>query len=194
MNKLRALAVFALLSVLLTVAPALADGDVASATGTARAELIAPITLVNVSDMDFGKMIKNFTAGSQTVILTPENGVGSVVSSNNTELMLMGGHGDADFSLSGEAGETVLIDAGGTFTISKDGVAAPTAQQQMTVSDITFFINDGTSDVLLNDGDTFIIPATGVSPGPDFGGTLTVNGDTETGSYSGTFTVTASYQ
>ncbi len=186
---------------LVTVATpaAFADGDTASATGTGEAQLIAPLTLTaQTGVLDFGKMIKNFSSGSHTVTLTPSTAAGGtepIVSSDNTLLMLMGGHGDADFDLTGEPGETVQISAGGSFVLSKDGVASPTAQQQMTVSSLQFLVLDSTGVVTLNDGDTFVIATTGNGgDGPDFGGTLTVNGDTETGSYSGSFTVTASYQ
>lgn len=195
------LSITALAALLITVsAPAaFADGDTASATGTGKAKLIAPLTLaVAGGDLDFGKMIKNFSSGSQTVTLTPSSaatGSEPIVSSAGALLMLMGGHGDADFSLTGEPGETVQISAGGSFVLSKDGVASPTAQQQMTVSSLQFLVTDDTGEVVLNDGDTFVVAASGNGgDGPDFGGTLTVNGDTETGSYSGNFTVTASYQ
>jgi hypothetical protein len=178
---------------------AFADGDTASATGTGRARLIAPLTLASGGgDLDFGKMIKNFSTGSHTVTLTPSSsatGSEPIVSSDNTQLMLMGGHGDADFTLTGEAGETVQLSAGGSFVLSKIGAASPSAQQQMTVDDLTFLVNVDAGEVVLNDGDTFVIAAGGTGgDGPDFGGTLTVNGDTETGSYEGSFTVTASYQ
>lgn len=169
---------------------AFADGDTASATNTARAELIAPLTLVAELEMTFGRMIKNFSTGSETVVLTPEVGSGSAVSSDNTRLMLMGGHDDGDFRLTGEVGETVQLSAGGSFVLSKDGVASPNAQQQMTVDNLTFLI-DGN---IVNDGGTFVIPAGGINQAPDTGGTLTVNGDNETGAYSGSYTVTASYQ
>ncbi len=143
-------------------------------------------------------MIKNFSTGTHTVTLTPSvvaGGSEPIMSSDNTLLMLMGGHGDADFTLTGEPGETVQISAGGSFVLTKDGVGSPSAAQQMTVSSLQFLVLDGTSNVVLNDGDTFVVGSTGNGgDGPDFGGTLTVNGDTETGAYSGSFTVTASYQ
>lgn len=199
MNKQLSFAALALLLMTLSAPVAFADGDTASATGTGKALLIAPLTLTaNSGELDFGKMIKNFSSGSHTVTLTPSSaatGSEPIVSSDNTMLMLVDGHGDADFTLTGEPGETVQISAGGSFILNKDGVGSPTAQQQMTVNSLRFLVNDDSGEVVLNDGDTFVIAANGNGgDGPDFGGTLTVNGDTETGSYTGSFTVTASYQ
>lgn len=203
MKKQLSTAAITFLFLALSAPAAFADGDTASATGTSRARLIAPLTLAVRgstlgNDLEFGQMIKNFSVGSQTVTLTPSTastGSEPIVSSDNTQLMLMGGHADADFELTGEPGETVQISTGGSFVLSKVGIASPTTQQQMTVDNLTFLVEVDAGELLLSDGDTFVIATDGTGgDGPDFGGTLTVDGDTETGSYEGSFTVTASYQ
>ncbi len=177
---------------------ALADGDSASATGDAKAKLIAPLTLTNQTAIDFGKLIKNFSSGTESVTLVPgfvEQGTpnGTISSSDNSKLMIFGGHNDGDFQLGGEGGESIQISAPAAVELSKDGVPSPTDQQKLVLSDLLFRVNRTTAPETVANGGSFVLEADGAT-NIDTGGTLTVEGDDETGSYSGSYTVTVAYQ
>lgn len=175
-----------------------ADGDTASATGDAKAKLIAPLTLTNSNPLDFGVLIKNFSTGQESVTLVPGfveqgNPTGTITSSDNAKLIVFGGHDDGDFQLSGEPGETIQVSAPASVELSKDGVAAPTAQQKLTLDAFTFLVNRTTTPELIANNGVFVLEPDG-GTNLDTGGTLHVDGDDETGSYSGTYTVTVAYQ
>ncbi len=200
-TKYHHLTIFGLILALAAFAatqPALADGDTASATGDARARLIAPLALTNQNVLDFGKLIKNFSSGMETVTLEPQfhvdgDGRGVIIPSDPARLMPFGGHTDADFLLTGEAGETIDVSAPASVELSKDGVGAPTDQQKLTLRDFRFRVNKSTTPETVPNPGSFILEADGETD-VDVGGTLEVAGDDETGSYSGSYTVTVSYQ
>lgn len=165
---------------------AVAQGSSATATQPARAEVIAPLTLINLQPLNFGKMIKNFTTGSHTLVLTPPDP--TLVSSDPAALIPMGGHDDGMMRSTGQEGEEAQIFTADSFELTKEGVATPTAQQIMTVSNIQFYsVQTG----LIGNGTFGPYPAGPVTI--ETGGTLTVNGDDEYGVYNGFFDVTIAY-
>lgn len=178
---------------------ALADGDSAATSSDAKATLIAPLTLITVTALNFGTLIKNFSSGTESVTLEPNfigegnGGQGIITSSDNSKLIPFGGENDGDLTLTGEPGYTIQVSAPVSIELSKDGVAVPTAQQKLDLDAFQFRVNKSTTPETVANGGTFVLEPDGVT-GVDTGGTLTVEGDDETGAYSGSFTVTVSYQ
>ncbi len=129
--------------------------------------------------------------------LTPEFVVsgdprGYIVSCDDAKVMPFGGHNDGDFLLSGEGGEAIQISAPASVELAKDGVGAPTEQQKLTLKDFLFRVNWTNPETVPNPG-SFILEADG-DTNVDTGGTLEIEGDDETGAYSGSYTVTVAYQ
>ncbi len=178
---------------------ALADGDSAAATSDAKAVLIAPLTLTALTALNFGTLIKNFSSGTESVTLEPNflgegnGGQGIITSSDNTKLIPFGGENDGDLKLTGESGYTIQVSAPASIELSKDGVAVPTAQQKLELDTFLFRVNRFSTPETIANGGSFVLEPGGLTD-VDTGGTLTVEGDDETGAYSGSFTVTATYQ
>ncbi len=179
--------------------PALADGNEASATGDAKARLIAPLALANEGGfLNFGELIKNSYTGNCDVILEPlfsqdGDGRGAITTCDPAKVTLFGGHSDDDFGLIGEGGETIQVSAPASVELSKDGVGSPTEQQKLTLKDFEFRVNKSTTPETVPNGGTFVLEPDGETD-VDAGGTLEIQGNDETGSYSGSYTVTVAYQ
>jgi Domain of unknown function (DUF4402) len=171
---------------------AMAQGDSASDSHTAHARLVAPLTLAENQELNFGNLIKNFSSGTQTVTMTPALSTIDIVSSDPSQLILFGGEDDGNLQAQGEPGEMVQVSADSSFELVKDGVASPTDQQKMTVDSLIFYIDEDSTGLVANGG-TFAFPSGGIA-NLESGGRLTVSGDDETGSYTGSFNVTIAYQ
>lgn len=144
-----------------------APGDTDSATGSASATIVAPITVDHVSgaELAFGTITAG-NGGTVTVDLA-----GTVTDNGDDAVVLTGSVTSADaFTLTGDANRAITVDVG-------DGVlTGPGTDMAFTTTD-----NAPTS---INGSGTGSFSV---------GGTLTV-GDTQTpGSYTGSYTVTASY-
>ena len=143
-----------------------------SATGTASATIVTPISISKTTDLSFGK-------------ISPSGSLGTVVIANNgtrsrtggTVLVTGGTVSQAVFSISGESGLTYDVTLPTSVTLD-DG-----ASNTMTVDNFTTNIaTDGTEAV--GSGATTM----------NVGATLNVAANQTAGTYSKTFTVTVAYK
>ncbi|SIO14884.1 protein of unknown function [Parasphingorhabdus marina DSM 22363] len=158
--------IFALVA--LTTAPA-AFAQSASAEG--RAIALAPLSLVNVTDLEFGTMISGPAPGTATV--NPFTGArsttGGVTGASNDSSA-------ARFVTYGGPLQFIFVTRGPLPVLTRDG-----GTETMNVSGLTL------------DGSTFrFLNAAGVVD-LNVGGTLQVGADQEPGTYRGTFDITVTY-
>lgn len=163
----------ALLLALTTFNPglALAAGNTATATGTANATVVAPlqITHTNGAAIGFGA----FTAGTGGTITVTQAGARSATGDVS---LLSGGTVAADgFTVSGAGNRAFNIATSASSTVSTGGATPATMALALSAP------ATGT----LSAGGTFALRV---------GGTLTVAANQAAGSYTGTYTVTVTYQ
>ncbi|WP_298195594.1 DUF4402 domain-containing protein [Novosphingobium sp.] len=156
----------------LTASPALAaGGNTATATGTATATVVAPLQITHTSGaaLSFGM----FTAGNGGTVSVSQAGAASVTGDIG---LVTGGTVSADsFTISGGPSRTFTISTSTGNTVAVGG--ASRANMPLAVSAPT----SGT----LSSAGTFALKV---------GGTLTVAASQPAGSYTGTYTVTVTYQ
>ena len=155
----------------LTLAAAAAFDDQATATATARAEVLQQISAVNTAELDFGTISRGSIAGQVTIAA---DGSGRSVSGG-----VSGAGGDphpAQFLASGSPNRT--------YTITHDSGATLTNGSGDTLSITTLLIDGPTTRQFGSNGESTI----GV------GGILSVAGNQAEGSYSGSFSLTVDYQ
>ena len=178
MNRFRNLvipALGAMVGLVLTSTVAMAqDPDTKTGTATAFAEIIAPIAITWVADMNFGSIVPS--AGG-TVAL-PASATPTRVATGPT----LGDPDDvasAQFTVTGEPGKTYAITLPGNGEVELDG---PALSDPMTV---TAFISSPTVAVggLLTAGTQTLY----------VGATLNVAADQAAGVYDGDFDVTVTY-
>lgn len=143
-----------------------APGDTAQDTGTAVAEIVAPITITHDGGaLDFGIIIPGTLAG--TVVVT-QSGNGTA---GGDALFVSGSTNAADsFTVTGDASRAYsIVTTGGTVTSGGNSM--------------TFITDSPASGSLSATGtDSFSV-----------GGTLNVGANQAAGSYSGSYTATVSY-
>jgi spore coat protein U-like protein len=164
MNRyLKNLAIVALMGL---ATPVLAASNTATADGTATAQVVVPISVSNVSDLDFGNLTPN---GSASVVNVSATGVRT----GPADVLVGGGSPNpATFVVDGDLGRAF------TFSLPVDGV----------------LLSSGT-DTMMVDGWTSDAPAT-LADGPtpvNVGAALHVAPTQPAGAYAGTFAVTATY-
>lgn len=142
-----------------------------NASSDSRAIALAPLSLVNVTDLEFGTMISGPTAGTATVNAftggrTTTGGVTGVTNDSSA----------ARFVTYGGPLQFIFVTRGPLPVLTRDG-----GTETMNVSGLTL------------DGATFrFLNAAGVVD-LNVGGTLQVGADQEPGTYSGTFDITVTY-
>ncbi len=155
----------------LLLAASFAMDDQATATATARAEVLQQLSAVNTAELDFGTISRGSTAGQ--VVIAPD-GSGRSVSGG-----VSGAGGDphpAQFLATGSPNRT--------YTISHDSSTTLTNGSGDTISITSLLIDGPTTRQFGADGQSQI----GV------GGVLSVAGNQAEGSYSGSFSLTVDYQ
>ena len=147
-----------------------------SATGTGTIKIVQPLTLTNDRGLAFGTIIKP-ASGSGTVTLSAAD----VTSRSKTGdiAFVKEGQTSAKFTLNGEGGQKVSVRIPETFTMSGGG-------ETLTVSTLTDLedVTDVTLSSVLGQNGTKAFYV---------GGTVTIANDTKSANYTGSFTVTASY-
>ena len=147
-----------------------------SATATASATLLTPISISKTADMSFGTLASNAVGGSVT--LTPAG----VISASGTGVRIMNNStgAAASFTVTGEAGQSFSISHPATITLTS-------GSNTLTVNSI---INDVTNS---NSGSGTV--ATGGTKVINLGGVLVVPANAPKGTYSNTsdLTVTVNY-
>ena len=165
MKKLNLIAFAAILAFAIAGPAQAAD----TATATARATLVDPITLTKNVDLDFGRLSSGAAGGTAVVSAAGARSVtGDVVEEGGTITA-------AEFDITGEDGLVYDITLPTSISITSGG-------DSMTVNTFTSD-KAGNSSTLTGGTDTFNV-----------GGTLNVGASQATGTYTGTFDVTCAYQ
>ncbi len=152
----------------------------ATKQGTARAEVLTPLSFIKIDDLNFGKIIPKAVAG--TVTVSPAN----VRTSTNGIILVGNTQTPALFAGDGSSGQLVDISLGAN-TINVTGPGAP-----MQVN--TFVIGSTPTAILSPTPLRFRIgSATGIFAFP-VGATLNVGANQATGTYTGTWSITLQYQ
>lgn len=158
---LRALAGIALASAPFTA-------DAAQITATMSANIVKPVQLTKIQDMDYGTLLVSNYTGTRTVVMTRAGAVTCPV-----EITCSGATKQARFNIQGTNKMVVGI------TVTSGGLVNGS-------NTIPFAADVISSLTMTNSG----APGTDV----DIGGTLTVDGSIPGGVYTGTLTITADYQ
>jgi hypothetical protein len=156
-------------------APAMAG----SASGTGNVALVTPLSLIQVTNLDFGRLIPGATGGRVT--LTPAgvfSTTGSIIPVGNT-------HHVAVFAGQGTTNQRVQINITNSIFLTGPGA-------NMLLDNLDFGA-DPSINRLGNSPNFRIVPATGIFTFP-VGGRLTVGANQAGGVYTGTYVVTANYQ
>lgn len=149
----------------------MADNDQATATATARAEVLQQISAVNTAELDFGTISRGSVAGQVTIApdgsgRSISGGVSGAGGDPHPAQFLASGSPNRTYTISHDSGATLTNVSGDTLTISALIIDGPTTRQ---------FDTSGESVI-------------GV------GGVLAVAGNQAEGSYSGSFSLTVEYQ
>ena len=159
--------ILATVAAAIAVPAAAAPGDTATANGVASAEIVAPISIVHDTDsaLDFGTMV---TDAAGTVSVTSAG-----VATASGPKLLVGSTSSADsFTVSGDPGRTFdIVTGNGTVTSGTDTMSFTTSPSAAT----------GTLNAASGDANFTV------------GGVLTVAADQAAGSYTGSYTATATY-
>jgi hypothetical protein len=154
---------------LLAVVPAIAaPASAASVTASTSVNVVKPVVLAKLQDLDFGTLLFSSFTGSRSIVLSR---AGVVTCAAN--IVCSGPTKAARFNVQGTNNKVVLITVtGGTMSNGTDSIA---------------FTPDAPASVTLT--------SSGV-PGNDFdvGGSISVSPSLIGGTYSGTLNVTTDYQ
>lgn len=153
---------------------AFAAPNSASLSGSAQAEILRPLAIMAVDTLSFGQLTRPTAAG--TVVLSPSGTItttGGVLTS--TAIAQTGPRGPGTFVVVGEAGRL--------FSINLPTVV---------------ILRQGTRNMRLSALRSNWTPGTAFGPSRTFalsvGATLNVGANQTVGTYSGTYTVTVTYQ
>lgn len=162
----------ALIAACLATASHAAPGDTSEADGTASAQVVAPLQIVPINPLRFGRILAPPTAGSVTI--GPDGSIASSLDLTATPST----RAPAQFLVLGERNRRLVI------TVSNSTVISSVNGDTMIVSALTLnpptrgrFHQFNRSDVM----DLYV------------GGTLNVQANQAPGSYSGVFEVTVTY-
>lgn len=144
----------------------------ADATASAAATIAAPIAISKVSDLEFGLIAPTASAGTVTV-----STAGARTGDANVDLLSGDTESAASFSVSGAADQTFSLVVPATATLSATGSSGG--------SPMTATLSDDASGTPTLDG-------TGAAT-VNVGAALAVGADQAADAYSGSFTVTVSY-
>ena len=157
----------------LFAAPAVAAPVPATPKAQARAQIVKPLTLTAISDLDFGTILVGTIAGTQTVAISQD---GATRTCGTAGLICSGTFASAGYNVTGTTQFTVNIAA------TASNLTNTTSGNNET---LVFTPNAPASLVLANSG----------SPGSNFsvGGSIGITSATVDGVYSGDIEVTVDY-
>lgn len=178
-NSIKTLAVIALLA----IAGNAFGQTSASASATANATIICPMTLTQVADLYFGTLISGATAGTLTVNPngTNDGGTGGVSLYHGT--MIHNEPSAARFTVGGQGGYHYHVDGTVIDPWMTNGNTDPTPLGPGTV----LFNSDAAADPILPAGDGCVQQTLNV------GGTYSLPASATPGTYTKTFYVTVHY-
>lgn len=142
--------------------------NAAQITAATSANIVKPVQLTKLQDMDYGTLLVSNYTGTRNVVMTRTGGLTCPV-----EITCSGAPKQARFNIQGTNRMVV-------------GISVTSAGLVNGGDTIPFAADVASSVTLTNSGS----PGTDV----DVGGTLTVNGSIPGGLYTGTLTITADYQ
>jgi spore coat protein U-like protein len=187
-------AAFALALAALLPAPAMAKGPPVTRTATARATVVAPLTVVWVQDLKFGRIVPRPQAG--TVTVDQITGACTVTG----PILEVGKCQFAQFAGMGSKNMNARISLTNSTNLTGPGQAMVLDQIKLgTNSTITFAGNtnaNGRGVGLTKGGNSEkyqITTASGIYV-LNIGGRLTVNANQAAGTYNGTITISVQYQ
>lgn len=151
------------------------SGNDSSVTGTAVANVVRSLDIVENEDLSFGKFVRP-ASGSSTVTVSASTGLrtftGSAVGISSPSPTR------ASYTVSGEGGRALSISVPSSFVMTRAGGGSLTITTTNTVpASPTLSGSSGVGGSL-----TFYV-----------GGSMPVTSSTSPGAYSGTFTITATY-
>ena len=132
------------------------------------ANVVKPVTLTKLQDMDFGTLLVTSYAGTRTVVMSRAGAL-----TCPAEIICSGAPKQGRFNVQGTNKMVVAISVTSTGLVNG--------------SDTIPFTPDAPATITLTSSG---VPGVNI----DVGGTLTVNGSIPGGVYTGTMTVTAQYQ
>lgn len=156
------------LAALIVAASNVTPAAAASTTAVTTVNVVKPVSLLKLQDMDFGTLTFAGFTGTRSIVLSRLG-----VITCDADIVCSGATRQARFNVQGTNRLTVLFTyTGGTLTNGTDS--------------IPFVANGPANTTLTNSG----------APGTDFdvGGTLSISPTLVGGVYTGTMTVTAEYQ
>jgi spore coat protein U-like protein len=146
--------------------------NTAEGTATVNALIVSPIGVSTSDNIDFGKIVKTEAGGT---VVIPTNG-GERVISDAMDIASTPATA-ATFAVTAEENTTYSV------SIPQLTIKNTTDETQTMTVDFDHSLNEGSNSSTGNTAATFVV-----------GGTLNVGGNQKAGSYTGTATVTVSYE
>jgi hypothetical protein len=166
---------FCRLLTVVIMASGLAAPALAQTAGTSGSTTVVDqFTVDKNSDLGFGSVLPP-TSGTNVIEINPASGVRSITGGGNATLIGSGGVSRATYTVSGDGGQTFVINLPSTFQITRQG-----GSETITVS----LVASGPGGTLSN--------STGTAGTANFGvgGTFPISSSTAIGHYQGTFAAT----
>ena len=148
--------------------------DTSTGTANAGANIITPISIVKVTDINFGDLVPS-TEESVTVVMNQSG----VITSAAQYYLSTGTRTAASFTISGEADHTYKINCPTTIALAGPG------------DDMTLTFNSSLASLAI-DGTPLTL--TGGTQTLNLGGSLALAKNQTAGAYTGTFNVTVAYE
>ncbi|MDF8334621.1 DUF4402 domain-containing protein [Novosphingobium cyanobacteriorum] len=162
-------------------AQAFAAGHAASAAGQAQAEVVAPLVMTRLSDLDFGAIFAPVAAGSVTISTDGRASYAGGALAACAGAACSAVHAAA-FAVRGEAGRSYAITLPARVTASAEAGAGVLTVESLTVRSRNSGANDGHGLIDAQGEDGFAV-----------GGTLVVPAGLGAGHYRATVDVTITY-
>lgn len=154
-------------------------GRCANSSGTAQVTVFRALSITANRTLRFGTLIRP-SSGSGTAVIDTA-GAGGLTVGGGVATVASSAHGNADFSVVGEGAQSVTISVDASFTMNGPSGA--------TLTVTTTGQTTGTGSQTLGGSLGSASPSVDVV----VGGSITIPSSQQTGAYSGTFNVTASY-
>jgi len=177
---------------LASAGPALADTSDTDSSNV-DAKLLTALTITNTQGLNFGTLYVKFPLAADVTVALDENlnSAAIITSSDPVNVFPSSGELEAIFTVTGEAGETVVV----TPPASPIDLVDGTNHVFVTLPTISVHNDSATELIGTPAAGQFIVPGDGGAK-LEVGGTLTVKGTgtlTVAGTYAGSFDVTVDY-
>lgn len=181
MNTLRNILIGASSAVILAgMATAAAAQSTASANGSVAASIIQPVAITKNNDVSFGTVARPNTASTSTVVLDPTLSADPVSITGGTAVVQVQGS-RGQFTVTGDGGRTYALTGTGAFDLTRSGGSET----------IAF-----TPNIAAASGTLGTLSGTAYTAGTQVlyaGGEFDITNTTIPGAYSGTLSLTVTY-